>query len=146
MSKNNTVAVPASKPVRKYITCEEAHDALAQFASEGKNTYPPNEANFEPIQYKVLVKVDHVEEKTSGGIIIPETERDRHQHATSNGTVVAVGDCACTGEGFTERQRLQPGDRVVIKKYGGEILEVNGDREHWRVVLDTEVFGRWMSA
>ncbi len=71
------------------------------------------------IDDKILVKVEDVEEqKSPGGIIIPDTAKEKPQR----GTVIAVG----TDE---ELQKLiKEGDKVIFGKYTGDELEIDGEK------------------
>lgn len=79
-----------------------------------------------PLQDKVLVKPDEVAEKTAGGIIIPDTSKEKQQI----GTVVAVGP----GK-KDEPTVCKVGDKVVFKNYSG--AEVQIDSEKFVVLSET---------
>ena len=72
---------------------------------------------FVPVEYKVLICLDKLEERTVGGIIIPDERRDRDQMAQTEATLVAVG-----GNAFEDWKGTIPkaGDRVLVAKYAGE--------------------------
>ena len=74
--------------------------------------------NFKPINDRVVVKPLAAEEKTQGGIIIPDTAKEKPQQ----GEVVAVGPGK---EGV--KLNLKAGDRVLYGKYAGQELKYNGD-------------------
>jgi len=76
---------------------------------------------FVPVLYRLKVKPDPVEEKTSGGIIITAQTKDREQTATVTGTVVNVGPSA-----FEGNHVVSVGDRVLFAKYGGLIHREDG--------------------
>lgn len=71
----------------------------------------------QPVEYKVLIELDVLEEKTIGGIIIPGDRLDRDQMAQTRATLVAVG-----GNAFSDWDAPIPkvGDRVLVSKYAGE--------------------------
>jgi chaperonin GroES len=71
-----------------------------------------------PINDRVVVKPLPAEEKTQGGIIIPDTAKEKPQQ----GEVVAVGPGK---EGV--KLNLKTGDRVLFGKYAGQELQYNGD-------------------
>lgn len=89
-----------------------------------------------PAGHRVLIKPEIVEEKTSGGIILAQTTKDREQQATMRGVVVEVGENAW--KAFDDgRPWAKVGDKVVFRKYAGEKIP-EGDEEY-RVVNDEDV-------
>lgn len=89
-----------------------------------------------PAGHRVLIKPEIVEEKTSTGIYLPQTTKDREQQATMRGEVVEVGENAW--KAFDDgRPWAKVGDRVVFRKYAGEKIP-EGDTEY-RVVNDEDV-------
>ena len=71
----------------------------------------------QPVEYKVLIELDVLEEKTSMGIIIPANRLERDQMAQTRATLIAVG-----GNAFEDWGDPKPkvGDRVLVQKYAGE--------------------------
>jgi len=84
-----------------------------------------------PLGAKVLVKPDPEEEKTKGGIILPETARKKSQE----GVVVAVGEGRILDNGQKVPLSLKVGDRVVFSKYGGTEVEIEGEEY---IILDED--------
>jgi co-chaperonin GroES (HSP10) len=73
-----------------------------------------NETNIKPVEYKVLVRLDTVDEKV-GMIYLPPNQRDQDQYAKVEGTLIDVGALA-----FDDwQEKPEPGDRVMIAKYAG---------------------------
>lgn len=98
-----------------------------------------NTSGFRPVEYKVLIKPDDVEEKTTGGIIIPDQEHERMGWAQTKGTLIALG--ARAFEDFAaDQDALQPGARIFYDKYTGVIFE-GADGEEYRIIQDKEVAG-----
>jgi co-chaperonin GroES (HSP10) len=95
---------------------------------------------FNPVEFKVLIKLDKVEETTCSGLIIrPDTVRDREQIAQERGTIAAVG-----GRAFEDFGEPKPkvGDRVAFSKYVGATMNDAGDRSQlWRIVNDKDIHG-----
>ncbi len=78
-----------------------------------------------PLGDKVLVKPDETsEEKTTGGIIIPDTAKEKPQ----KGVVVAVGPGRQDESGKVIPMNVKAGDKVLYSKYGGSELEFEGSR------------------
>lgn len=75
-----------------------------------------------PIRDKVLAKLIDVEEKTTEGIILPDTARTRTRHYE----VVAVGPGKLKEDGSREPVEASPGDKIVIDQYSG----IKFDKEH----------------
>ena len=71
-----------------------------------------------PLGDRVLLKVSEGEQKTAGGIYIPETAQEK----TQEGVVVAVGD-------DKEAIKVKLKDRVMYDKYAGTTIKVNGDEQ-----------------
>jgi len=82
--------------------------------------------NIQPLHDRVIVKRVEEEEKTKGGIIIPDTAKEKPQE----GLVIAVGSGKSEGEG-TKKVPLEvkKGDRVLFSKYAGTEITIDGE-EH----------------
>ncbi|HZX36433.1 MAG TPA: co-chaperone GroES [Thermodesulfobacteriota bacterium] len=75
-----------------------------------------------PLQDRVLVKRLEEEEKTKGGIIIPETAKE----APAEGKVVAVGQGKRDESGKIIPLDVKAGDKVIFSKYGGTEVKIDG--------------------
>ncbi len=85
--------------------------------------------NIKPLADRVLVQPAPAEEKTSGGIIIPDTAQEKPQ----KGTVVAVG------EGTKENPvTVKVGDNVLYGKYAG--TELNFDGETYLIMRESDIY------
>ena len=78
---------------------------------------------FRPLHDRVVVRRVDSEEKTAGGIIIPDTAKEKPQEAT----VVAVGPGRTNDKGEVTPVGVNEGDTVVFSKYGGTELKYNGE-------------------
>lgn len=98
-----------------------------------------NTSGIEPIDQRVVVLPDPVEEKTKGGIILPDQHKDQQRWAQARGTLVAAGACAWS-EAKRERGFVapEPGARVMFAKYGGVTFE-GDDGEEYRIMNDEDV-------
>ncbi|MDI6828464.1 MAG: co-chaperone GroES [Armatimonadota bacterium] len=76
-----------------------------------------------PIGDKVIVKPKAEEEKTSGGIILPDTAKEKPQE----GTVIAVGPGKILENGERKPMTVKEGDTVIYSKYGGTEVTVEGE-------------------
>ncbi len=86
-----------------------------------------------PLGDRVLIKREDAEEKTSGGIIIPETSKEK----PSKGTVVAVGDGARDEKGNLIPMNLKAGDKVFFSKWGG--TEIKVDDEELVIMKESDI-------
>lgn len=78
----------------------------------------------QPLADRILVKALEAEEKTKGGIVLPETAKEKPQE----GKVVAVGKGKRTEDGKVHALEVKAGDRVLYGKYSGtEITSPDGD-------------------
>jgi chaperonin GroES len=94
-----------------------------------------NVANFRPLGDRVLVKRVKEEEKTKGGIIIPDTAKEKPQE----GEVVAVGPGARDEDGERIKMDLEVGDRILFGKWSG--TEVTVDGEELLIMKESDVMG-----
>jgi chaperonin GroES len=78
-----------------------------------------------PLHDRILVKRVEEEAKTKGGIIIPDTAKEKPQEAK----VVAVGSGRVTDEGKLIAPEVKKGDRVLFGKYSGSEVQIDGE-EH----------------
>ena len=78
-----------------------------------------------PLQDRILVKRVDEEETTSGGIIIPDSAKEKPQE----GLVVAVGPGKTLDNGSIAEPAVNAGDRILFSKYAGTDVNVDGD-EH----------------
>jgi chaperonin GroES len=90
---------------------------------------------FRPLSDRVLVRRIDREEKSSGGIIIPDTAKEKPQEAE----VIAVGNGKVLESGETLPMHLKVGDRVLFGKYSGTEIKLDGE-EHL-ILREEEVLG-----
>ena len=79
--------------------------------------------SFRPLHDRVLVKPLDAEEKTAGGIIIPDTAKEKPQE----GKVVAVGAGERGEDGKLNKLDVKKGDRVLYGKWSGTEVRIGGD-------------------
>jgi chaperonin GroES len=84
-----------------------------------------------PLGDKVVVKASTAEERTSGGIVLPDAAREKPQQ----GTVVAVGPGRLLENGDRAPMAVSEGDTVVYSKYGGTEIKLDGEE---LLILDQE--------
>ena len=76
-----------------------------------------------PLHDRVQIKRVKEEEKTKGGIIIPDTAKEK----PVEGKVVAVGSGKILEDGSVRKLEVKPGDRVLFGKYSGQEIKVDGE-------------------
>ena len=86
-----------------------------------------------PLHDRILVKRLEEEEKTKGGIIIPDSAKEKPQE----GKVIAAGNGKVTEDGKTVSLEVQKGDRVLFSKYSG--TEVNLEGEEHLIIREDDV-------
>ncbi|HET6459974.1 MAG TPA: co-chaperone GroES [Syntrophales bacterium] len=77
---------------------------------------------FKPLNDYILVSNDNAEEKTAGGIIIPDTAKEKPQE----GTVIAVGPGRRDRDGNRIAMDVKKGDRILFGKYAGTEIKIDG--------------------
>lgn len=80
------------------------------------------ELNVRPLHDRILVRRMAEEEKTAGGIIIPDTAKEKPQR----GEVVATGKGRVTEDGKTLTLEVKVGDKILFSKYSGTELKLDG--------------------
>ncbi|MEI9475079.1 MAG: co-chaperone GroES [Deltaproteobacteria bacterium] len=78
-----------------------------------------------PLHDRVIVKRTEEEEKTKGGIIIPDTAKEK----PAEGKIVAVGEGRIKKDGTKIPLEVKAGDRVLFTKFGGTEVKIDGE-EH----------------
>jgi len=90
---------------------------------------------FRPLGDRVLVKRVEEEEKTRGGIIIPDTAKEKPQE----GEVIAVGPGARDEAGKVQPLDVKPGDRILFGKWSG--TEVKLDGKDLLIMKESDILG-----
>ena len=90
---------------------------------------------FRPLHDRVVVRRLESEEKTKGGIIIPDTAKEKPQE----GEVVAVGPGARDESGKIQPLDLKAGDRILFGKWSGTEVKIDG--EELLIMKESDVMG-----
>ncbi|HVO27518.1 MAG TPA: co-chaperone GroES [Candidatus Margulisiibacteriota bacterium] len=88
-----------------------------------------------PLQDRVIVERIEGEEKTKGGIIIPDTAKEKPQE----GKVVAVGKGKVTEEGKVLPLSVKAGDKILFGKYSGTEVKLNGNE--YLIMREDDILG-----
>ena len=88
-----------------------------------------------PLQDRIIVKRLNEEEKTKGGIIIPDTAKEK----PLEGKVVAVGKGKVLDDGRVREPEVKSGDRILFGKYSGTEIKIEG--EDHLILREDDVLG-----
>ena len=91
--------------------------------------------NFRPLHDRILVERVEEKEAVKGGIIIPDTAKEKPQE----GKVIAVGQGKKTEEGKVIALDVKAGDRILFGKYSG--AEIKMDNKEYLILREDEVLG-----
>ena len=89
-----------------------------------------------PLDDRVVVEPLEAEEKTAGGILLPDTAKQKPQQ----GKVIAVGPGKLSDTGSRTAVAVKVGDTVLFGKYGGSDVEVNG--KEYKILRESEILGK----
>ena len=90
---------------------------------------------FRPLHDRVLVRRIEAEEKTAGGIIIPDSAQEK----PSEGQIVAVGSGARSDDGTVTPLDVKAGDRVLFGKWSGTEVKIDG--EELLIMKESDILG-----
>ena len=90
---------------------------------------------FRPLHDRVVVRRIEADERTKGGIIIPDTAKEKPQQ----GEVVAVGPGARDEKGVVQPLDVKPGDRVLFGKWSGSEVVIDG--EELSIMKESDILG-----
>jgi chaperonin GroES len=88
-----------------------------------------------PLDDRVVVKPQEAEEKTAGGIVLPDTAKEK----PLMGKVVAVGTGKLLDNGKRAQMSVKKGDTVLYGKYGGSDIEI--DEQEYKILHESEILG-----
>jgi chaperonin GroES len=91
--------------------------------------------NFKPLHDRIAIKPIQHDEKTAGGIIIPETAKEKPM----KGEIIAVGKGVKDDKGVVQPLELKVGDKVLYGKWAG--TEVKMDGQDLVIMKESDVFG-----
>jgi chaperonin GroES len=90
--------------------------------------------NLRPLADRVIIKPMETEEITKGGIIVPDTAKEK----PIEGTIVAVGPGKVTEDGKQVNLEVKEGDKVLYGKYSGTEVTVEG--EEYLIMRESDIF------
>jgi chaperonin GroES len=92
--------------------------------------------SLKPLDDRVVVEPTDAEEKTAGGILLPDTAKQKPQQ----GKVIAVGPGKLTDEGKRTAVGVKIGDTVLYGKYAGSDVEVNGTE--FKILRESDILAK----
>lgn len=95
--------------------------------------------NLRPLDDRVVVKPLEAEETTAGGILLPDSAKEKPQR----GKVVAVGPGKLLDSGNRGQLSVSVGDEVIFGKYGGSEVEVDG--EDYKILRESDILAKLAS-
>jgi chaperonin GroES len=90
---------------------------------------------FKPLRDRVLVKFSTEEEKTAGGLFIPDSAKEKPQR----GTIIAIGSGKITDDGKRQSMDVKVGDTVLFDKYSGSKIKI--DDEDYLIIREEDILG-----
>ena len=91
--------------------------------------------NFRPLHDRVVVRRVESETKTAGGIIIPDTAKEKPQE----GEIIAAGAGARDEQGKVQPLEVKAGDRILFGKWSGTEVKLNG--EELLIMKESDIMG-----
>ena len=91
--------------------------------------------NIKPIGDKVIVQRVVAEEKTAGGIVLPDSAKEKPKR----GVVLAIGNGRLLDDGTRSKMQVKKNDEVVFTSYAGTEIKVNG--EDYMIMDESDILG-----
>ena len=92
--------------------------------------------NLKPLEDRIVVQPVEAEEKTAGGLFLPDTAKEKPQR----GTVIAVGPGKTLDSGSRAEMSVAVGDEVIYGKYSGSDIEVDG--QEIKILRESDVLAK----
>ena len=92
--------------------------------------------NLRPLDDRVVVQPSAAEETTAGGIVLPDSAKEKPQR----GTILAVGPGKLLDSGSRGEMSVAIGDTVIYGKYGGSDIEVNG--QEMKILRESDILAK----
>src|SRR5690242_3091563 len=95
-----------------------------------------NEMNIKPLDNRVVIKPIEAESKTKGGIVLPDTAKEKSQ----KGEIVAAGPGRLLDSGERAKMSVSKGDKVLFGKYAGTEVKIDG--QEYVIMKEDEILGK----
>ena len=92
--------------------------------------------NIRPLDDRIVVKVLDAEEVSAGGILLPDTAKEKPQR----GKVTAVGEGKRSEDGKRHKPDVKKGDVVIFGKYSGSDVQIDG--EDYKILRENEILAK----
>jgi chaperonin GroES len=90
---------------------------------------------FKPLRDRVFVKFSSEEDKTAGGLFIPDSAKEKPQR----GTVIAIGPGRVTEDGKRQPMDVKVGNTILFDKYSGSKIKMND--EEYLIIREEDILG-----
>ena len=90
----------------------------------------------EPLDDRIVVAPMEAEEKTKGGIVLPDTAQEKPQ----KGTIIAVGPGRVADDGKRIAPTVKKGDKIIYARYGGMEVEVDG--KEYMILRESDILAK----
>ena len=91
--------------------------------------------NIKPLGDKVIVRRVEAEEKTAGGIVLPDTAKEKPKR----GIILAVGNGRLLDDGTRSEMQVKRNDEVIFTSYAGTEIKING--EDYMIMDESDILG-----
>ena len=102
--------------------------------STGTKKKSSKKIQLQPLGDRVVVEREASEERTAGGIVLPDTAKDK----PARGTVMSVGNGKLLDDGTRGKMQVKVGDRVIFSSYAGEAFKV--DDQELLLMREDDIF------
>lgn len=103
-------------------------------ATTKAKTATNTKTNVKPLNDHILVRPAAAEEKTRGGIILPDTAKEK----PAEGVVIALGEGKLLDDGKRAQFQVKLNDRVIYSKYAGHEITIDG--EEYKVIQESDIY------
>jgi chaperonin GroES len=90
-------------------------------ATKTKKKPSPGALKIQPLGDRVVVEREEAEAKTAGGIVLPDSAKDK----PTRGAVIAIGDGRLLDDGTRSKLQVKVGDKVLFTSYAPEVIKIN---------------------
>ncbi|HEX4924869.1 MAG TPA: co-chaperone GroES [Bdellovibrionales bacterium] len=134
-AKTTAKLKPAAKSKTSAKSATPAAKAVARPSAAKASSKPTGPIGLTPIRSRVIIQKEEGEDRTAGGIIIPDTAKEKPAY----GRVLAVGTGAIDKKGRLRPMTLKVGDRVVYNRWSGSQVQLDG--RDLLVIEEKEIVG-----
>jgi chaperonin GroES len=104
-------------------------------ATKTSSTPTKKTGSIRPLGDRVLVKRAEAEERTAGGILLPESAKDKPKE----GTIISIGEGKTLDDGSKSKFSVKPGDKILFTSYAGTEVKYGG--EEYIIMREEDILG-----